>query len=672
MFRKAQLRLFGIITGILVIVFAAVLVAVNVITKTVSQRQSMKVLEEIAQGVEYDDNTSTFTFIRDKNHRNDPFNDMPPEKPTGDPGNDGPYQKEDHTKSTDATTKEEKRSDATTKNQPKTDASTGAPTDPPTAQPDTEGSPTENSATEAPQQNDTQAPQTDAPTQQQQQKTEQPTEAPKETQDQQPATVPPVEPPTMPQWPPYEPPERPDDWGDRPPHDDPFGPRRWSDYSYNFYSDDVDIEDDEADEEYYSNELPCYMQPWYRYSEKGTDEAYQSEENTETAYDNEPELEDTADTDIYDGQIVQLAATTTAPPEKNNNHDGYGDMGMMQHPMGEEVPKSLGSIDFFIVMADENGQYLSQLNNDDLDQSVAQQYIDAILKEDAESGMVNNYQFYRLGKDNGTLMVFTDKTGELAMLKQLFRTTVIIGIISLVVLSAVAYFISLKIMQPLKTAFVKQKQFISDASHELKTPLTVISANADVLSGEIGDNKWLQYIKSQTEKMNLLVNDLLNLTRLENNTSQFERTDFDLSKAINNTALPFECRAFETHKKFELHVEDGITVNGSERHIKQMAAIFIDNALKYSNENGTVIITLKKLGDKKVFSVYNTGTGIRDDEKEKIFERFYRSDDSRTHQNEGGYGLGLPIAKSIIDKHKFKLSIENVEGKSICFIVTMP
>ena len=282
----------------------------------------------------------------------------------------------------------------------------------------------------------------------------------------------------------------------------------------------------------------------------------------------------------------------------------------------------------------------------------------------------NKYQFYQMGKSNGTIMVFTDKSAEIDMLKKLNRTTIAIGILSFMLLAAAAFFLSKKVMQPLKSAFEKQKQFISDASHELKTPLTVISANADVLTDEIGENRWLTYIKSQTDRMNILVNDLLNLTRLENNSTNFVRTDFDLSKAINNTALPFECQAFELNKKYYVDVEEGLMINGSEQHIKQMVAIFIDNALKYSGENGTIKVSLKHQGDKKIFSVYNTGKGIRDEEADKIFERFYRSDASRNRAT-GGYGLGLAIAKSIIDKHKFKINVENVEGRSIRFVVIM-
>ena len=371
------------------------------------------------------------------------------------------------------------------------------------------------------------------------------------------------------------------------------------------------------------------------------------------------------------GGIVQLANTmeTTAGTEPNNKN---GDPARNGEPPIEPVPKSLGSIDFFIIMADDEGNYLATLNNEDITEETAQKYITAILDDGAQTGMVNHkFQFYRQPKSNGTLMVFTDKGAEMDTLAQMKRTTIIIGVVSVVVLSVAAFFLSKKSIEPIKTAFEQQKRFVSDASHELKTPLTVISANADVLAGEIGENKWLNYIKSQTDRMNVLVNDLLNLTRLENNTTDFICTDFDLSKAAENTALPFECQAFEMNRKFVVDIEEGITVNGSERHIKQMMAIFIDNALKYSNEGGTVKVTLCRHGDKKVFSVFNTGQGVREDEKEKIFERFYRSDESRNRAT-GGYGLGLAIAKSVIDKHKFKVHVENQEGSSICFVVTMP
>ena len=366
----------------------------------------------------------------------------------------------------------------------------------------------------------------------------------------------------------------------------------------------------------------------------------------------------TADKDkkpVLDGYTITDGNKPPEPPA--NKHD-------------EPVPKSINSIDFFIIMADDKGEYIASLNNDDMTTETAQTYITQILHNKNKSGMADNYSFFTEQKSNGTLMVLTDRCAEINIMNKLKRTTFIVGIISIVILSVAAYFLSGLIVKPLKETFEKQKRFISDASHELKTPLTVISANADVLSGELGYNKWLNYIQDQTDRMNVLVNDLLSLTRLENKTTDFIQTEFNLSQAIINTALPFECQAFESNKNFVLNIDENISVTGSEQHIKQMAGIFIDNALKYSKENGTVRVSLTKEDGKPIFSVYNTGMGVKESEKYKIFERFYRSDESRNRAT-GGYGLGLAIAKSIIDKHKFKIDVENEEGKSICFVVTM-
>ncbi|MCC8136065.1 MAG: HAMP domain-containing histidine kinase, partial [Ruminococcus sp.] len=412
----------------------------------------------------------------------------------------------------------------------------------------------------------------------------------------------------------------------------------------------------------YSNSLNAYS---YNWDDEESDESSGLDVYIETESND-------YDTDSDNTEIMLLSGNTASPL------DGFtvlaAEVESIPDPelkeWGEPGPKSLGSIDFFVVMADEDGNYLASLNNEELTEATAQSYITRILKKDETSGLLDKLQYYTLEKENGTIMVFTDKSAELDTLDQLTYTTILIGVISMIVLSILTLFISKKSIQPIKTAFEKQKQFISDASHELKTPLTIISANADVLSDEIGDNKWLDYIKSQADRMNVLVNDLLNLTRLENNTSDFICAKFNLSKAIENTALPFECQAFEQNKVFDIDIQDELYITGSERHIKQMAAIFIDNALKYSDEGGTVRITLRAQGDKKILSVFNTGSGVREDEKDKIFERFYRSDDSRARTT-GGYGLGLAIAKSIIDKHKFKVTVDNDEGSSICFNVTM-
>lgn len=606
MFKQVQLKFFAIITSILLAVFIAVLASINLIMEAVMQRQSQIVLNQIAAGVEYDEKISSFTFT--------PMDDK-----GHNAGLDGippviPAEKP--TKNQD----DESSSDASEDTSSTTSESTEVPgnnTDSVVQPPQSEVSPTvPNVQTSPPPTNTQTAPSTQTTIVQQ--NTEPPSDTPV-------LEIPPQEP---------RPPEE-EKW----PHDRPNNERG-----------------EESQEGDYTYPRPDEYWHWYY----GNDTEISCDEPEESLSEEEGIVQT-----VGKGAAILEGYTVISVPLRDKNN-----VVINEQKEAAPMPKSPGTIDFFILMADKSGEFLAAMNNDELDTSAAQQYISAILSENASNGMVNNYQFCKSEKSNGTLIVFTDKQAELDMLDQLTRTTILIGIVTFAILSVLAYFFSKKSIEPIKIAFEKQKQFVSDASHELKTPLTVISANADVLSEEIGENKWLKYIKSQTERMNILVNDLLNLTRLENNTSEFIRVDFNLSQAITNTALPFECQAFETNKIFEVDVEEGIVVNGSENHIKQMAAIFIDNALKYSGDGGKVVVKLKRQGDKSVLSVFNTGSGVKEDEKHKIFERFYRSDDSRSRMT-GGYGLGLAIAKSIIDKHKFKVIVDNHEGESICFNIIM-
>ena len=724
MFRKAQMKLFTMIVSILLAVFFALIVGINLITEAVMEGQSKEVLQEIAADINYDDKRAKFIYKRQDDQNGSMAEQLP--SSSAEPVNTAP------------------------------------PTDNTTAAASSTAPP----ATETPES-------TDAPTDENTQPAETQPESDPETQPAEPET----EPSTWFAYPtfPYEPTvttlpnnggqgwydwsknewvsQDGQDWSKKDWNTGGFGFggsvqsgqndgnqnqdwnnwnnwNNWNGQNWNGQNGDQQYEDilkgwywdgsqwknkdgrvwdgvgmppwfdgaDQADQktnDWWTNspyniwrpDNPYNpMNPYNPYAQKSKEEDYSrysgdnkvkdSEEKSGTSYTAE-EYKSDVSIDPGDGYtlgqtaggsgtygIVQLADSG------NSAASSMGSYNAQNSKKVETIPKSIGSIDFFVMMADTNGNYLGTINNDEIVDKKGEAYTYAIINDRHESGYVNSYQYYKASKPNGTIMILTDKSYEKNMLMQLKRTTIIVGLIALVILSVLAYFLSKKSIQPIKVAFDKQKQFVSDASHELKTPLTVISTNADVLEGEIGDNKWLKYIKSQTDRMSVLVNDLLNLTRLENSNNELERRYFNLSKAIANTALPFECRAFESNKKFEVNIEDNIMLNGSEKHIKQMAAIFIDNALKYSNDGGTVQVTLKKSGDRKLFSVYNTGDGIKENDTEKIFERFYRSDESRNRAT-GGYGLGLAIAKTVADKHKFKIHVLNQPGKGVCFIVTM-
>ncbi|MNI14644.1 Alkaline phosphatase synthesis sensor protein PhoR [compost metagenome] len=274
------------------------------------------------------------------------------------------------------------------------------------------------------------------------------------------------------------------------------------------------------------------------------------------------------------------------------------------------------------------------------------------------------------------IIVFLDITAQQKILTNLIYTFTAVGLLMLIILYFTSRFFANRSIAPVREAFDKQKQFIADASHELKTPLTIINTNADVLLSNSGDTignqaKWLLYIKSETERMTRLTNDLLYLTEMDDSRTGLIHSRFNMSDAVENIILTMEAVIFEKHISFDYDIEPELTVQGNSEQIKQVVMILLDNAVKYTNPKGAVAITLKKQNNDVLLSVSNTGEGIAAEHLTRIFDRFYRTDTSRARK-QGGYGLGLAIAKSIVDQHKGKIYAKSVAGESTTFYVQLP
>ena len=238
--------------------------------------------------------------------------------------------------------------------------------------------------------------------------------------------------------------------------------------------------------------------------------------------------------------------------------------------------------------------------------------------------------------------------------------SIIIGALGIVIIFVIAKKLSTTIVQPVENTFEKQKQFISDASHELKTPLAVIEANADVLQDKVGENKWITYIQNEIQSMNKLVNDLLVLARMENQTTS-NNQKFNLSKEVEMSVSVFESMIYEKKIMLETKINEGIEFNGDKEDIKHIISILIDNAIKHTEENGKIIVnTLKEKNNIKI-EVKNQGAPIPEEERQKIFERFYRVDKARS-RSEKRYGLGLSIAKGIVEKYNGTISVSCKDG----------
>ena len=244
--------------------------------------------------------------------------------------------------------------------------------------------------------------------------------------------------------------------------------------------------------------------------------------------------------------------------------------------------------------------------------------------------------------------------------------TLIALVIIYVILVLITFASSFIVFKPILENFERQKQFISDASHELKTPITIISASADVLKSQ-GDNKWVNNIKEQTERMGALVTDMLALAKLEETVS-LTKTEFDLSEEVINATLPFEAITFEHNQRIFYEVQENVKITTDRDSVKNLINILMDNAVKYTTPNGKIVISLTHSKNKTILSISNTGSNVPDADSGRVFERFYRADESRSREG-GGSGLGLAIAKNIANANKWKIYANSKFGESMTITV---
>ena len=274
---------------------------------------------------------------------------------------------------------------------------------------------------------------------------------------------------------------------------------------------------------------------------------------------------------------------------------------------------------------------------------------------------------YSYAYNEGSSIVIVDNSA----VKQMLRTTLLVSLILYILAEIIILLISrrltLWITKPVGESFEKQKQFIADASHELKTPLAVIMASSDALESNPEEKKWLDNIKSESDRMNKLIADLLELAKSEAVDEKTQYTPESLSKAVEKSCLTFEGVMFEKGITLKYDIEDNIILNMDSFKIEQLMSILLDNALKHSESPADIEVSLKKNRD-IVLTVTNRGEGIPQGEEEHIFERFYRADDSR-NRSENRYGLGLAIAKNICEGHNASISAKSENSKTTFTVI---
>ena len=286
-----------------------------------------------------------------------------------------------------------------------------------------------------------------------------------------------------------------------------------------------------------------------------------------------------------------------------------------------------------------------------------------------------SYRYKLRETEGGKIIVLLDRTDELSTLRRLLFILLGIFVLALGVIFLLSILLSKWAVIPIEDAWNRQRVFFSNASHELKTPLTVINANLDVITSNPDDTiakqgKWFGYIRCEAEKMSRLINEMLYLSREERTDNPPVMAELDLSEAAEGVCLAMEALAFERGKVISSDIESGIRVKGDREGLVRMINILIDNAVNHSSEHSDIIVSLKKSRKNKVrLTVSNKGTPIPPEELERIFDRYYRTDASRSSCS-GGFGLGLAIAKAIAEKHGGSITAESDENRT-AFTVTL-
>lgn len=276
---------------------------------------------------------------------------------------------------------------------------------------------------------------------------------------------------------------------------------------------------------------------------------------------------------------------------------------------------------------------------------------------------------YLLDKNNNLIII--DNSNINHRLSSLLRFSVLIFILLEILAGYISIMLTRWLVRPVEEAFNKQRQFVFDASHELKTPLAVIIASAEMLEKNPKEKKWLSNIKSETDRMNKLVINLLDLAKTESLPSKLKYSTVNLSKETERSILTFEGLVFEKGLEIDYDIEDNIEFSCDLDKIKELLSILLDNAIKHSYDNAKIRVNLFKEKENIILEVINNGDDIPKDKQNKIFERFYRVDEAR-NRNENRYGLGLAIAKNIVDIHQGKISVTSSNNYTTFKVIFKP
>ncbi len=352
--------------------------------------------------------------------------------------------------------------------------------------------------------------------------------------------------------------------------------------------------------------------------------------------------------------------------------------GMRRRPDIPPIEPQQRTPAFVVIIGNDGKPTLDRNENITVDDELLSSATEYVQTTDRDEGVIRdlNLRYLRQFTQRGELIVFADRTNETQTLKNVLITSIGGGACGFMAFFAASIFLSGIALKPVKTAWETQRRFVADASHELKTPLTVILANMNILKANSAETvfsqmKWIENTGEEATRMKTLVDDMLFLAKGDVQKNNSQKLPLSLSELVMGTVLQFESIAFEKGIVIEDNIVPDMTIIGNEAQLKQLFGVLLDNACKYADENSKVTISAERENTVAVIRVNNKGAIISEEDIAHIFERFYRAEKSRVRKA-GGYGLGLSIAESIVHSHGGKISVKSDSRYGTTFAVRLP
>lgn len=329
---------------------------------------------------------------------------------------------------------------------------------------------------------------------------------------------------------------------------------------------------------------------------------------------------------------------------------------------------------YFSVLMGKDGKivYADVSRITSVDTRAAIAYANEAMEEGTMRGFVDEFRYVRYSENGAERITFLDCSSRLSAFYAFFSTSILIALAGFAFVSLVLCFFAGRIIRPIAESYEKQKRFITDAGHEIKTPLTIINANVDILEMELGSHESLSDIVQQTKRLTSLTHDLVSLARMEEGENTMQMIEFPISEIVQESAEAFKAPAQMQGKTFTCDIQPMLSLKGNDKTIGQLVSLLMDNALKYSPAGGQIALKLARQNRSIVLTVFNTTEIAVDTQNlDRVFDRFYRADPSRSSQI-GGHGIGLSLAKAIVTAHGGKINASSKDGYSFVITVVLP